>query len=99
MAPVVLNFLRNIQDACRDSSTPLTVCGEMAGDPISAMALLGIGIERLSMSAVGVGPVKAMVRSIHLGELVSYQSRLLSGSAASIRRHLRGFARDHGIEV
>ncbi len=99
MAPAVLNFLRDIQDACRDSSTPLTVCGEMAGDPISAMALLGIGIERLSMSAVGVGPVKAMVRSIHLGELVSYQSRLLSGSAASIRRHLRGFARDHGIEV
>ena len=99
MAPVVLNFLRDIQDACRDSSTPLTVCGEMAGDPISAMALLGIGIERLSMSAVGVGPVKAMVRSIHLGELVSYQSRLLSGSAASIRRHLHGFARDHGIEV
>ncbi|MEL0013288.1 MAG: phosphoenolpyruvate--protein phosphotransferase, partial [Alphaproteobacteria bacterium] len=99
MAPAVLNFLKDIQDACRDSSTPLTVCGEMAGDPISAMALLGIGIERLSMSAAGVGPVKAMVRSIHLGELVSYQSRLLSGSAASIRRHLRGFARDHGIEV
>jgi len=71
----------------------------MAGDPVAAMALLGLGYERLSMSAVGVGPVKAMVRSLSLNDLVGYQARLLHSSAPSIRRHLRGFARDHGVEV
>ena len=66
LAPAVLNFLKKIADSCRDSGTQLTVCGEMAGDPVAAMALLGLGYERLSMSAVGVGPVKAMVRSLSL---------------------------------
>ncbi|MBO6784632.1 MAG: peptidase, partial [Alphaproteobacteria bacterium] len=99
LAPAVLNFLQGIVEACAQAEKPLTVCGEMAGDPISAMALLGLGIDRLSMSAAGVGPVKAMVRSVDVRELVDYQSRLLRGSAPSIRRHLRGFARDHGIEA
>lgn len=99
LAPAVLNFLKKIADSCRDSGTQLTVCGEMAGDPVAAMALLGLGYERLSMSAVGVGPVKAMVRSLSLNDLVGYQARLLHSSAPSIRRHLRGFARDHGVEV
>jgi phosphotransferase system enzyme I (PtsP) len=99
LAPAVLNFLKRVADECRETGTQLTVCGEMAGDPVAAMALLGLGYERLSMSAAGIGPVKAMIRSLSLGDLSAYQSRLLHSSAPSIRRHLRAFARDHGVDL
>ncbi len=99
LAPAVLNFLKRVADECRANGTHLTVCGEMAGDPVAAMALLGLGYERLSMSAAGIGPVKAMVRSLSLGEFAAYQSRLLHSSVPSIRRHLHAYARDHGVEV
>lgn len=99
LAPAVLNFLGQVAAECHRGETPLTVCGEMAGDPLAAMALLGLGYERLSMSAAGVGPVKAMIRSLSLKDLQAYQSGLLRSGAPSIRRHLRDFARDHGIEA
>lgn len=99
LAPAVLNFLKQVADQCRESGTELTVCGEMAGDPVAAMALLGLGYERLSMSAAGVGPVKAMVRSLSVQDFAAYQTRLLHSSLPSLRRHLKGFARDHGVEV
>lgn len=99
LAPAALIFLKNVCNSCRDAGTQLTVCGEMAGDPVAAMALLGLGYERLSMTAVSVGPVKAMVRSLPLEDLMAYQDRMLHSSAPSIRRYLQGFARDHGVEV
>lgn len=99
LAPAVLNFLGQIAAKCHKSGTPLTICGEMAGDPLAAMALIGLGYDRLSMSAAGLGPVKAMIRSLSLTDLQAYQSGLLQSGAPSIRRHLRDFARDHGIEA
>ena len=99
LAPAALIFLKNVCNSCHDAGTQLTVCGEMAGDPVAAMALLGLGYERLSMTAVSVGPVKAMVRSLPLEDLMAYQDRMLHSSAPSIRRYLQGFARDHGVEV
>lgn len=99
LAPAVLKFLGQVADECHSNATPLTVCGEMAGDPLAAMALIGLGYERLSMSAAGVGPVKAMIRSLSLTDLQAYQAGLLHSGAPSIRRHLRDFARDHGVEV
>ena len=99
LAPAVLKFLGQVAAECRNNATPLTVCGEMAGDPLAAMALIGLGYDRLSMSAAGVGPVKAMIRSLCLADLQAYQAGLLHSGAPSIRRHLRDFARDHGVEV
>ena len=46
---------------------PLGVCGEMGGRPLEAMALIGIGIERLSITPAAVGPIKAMIRSLDAG--------------------------------
>ena len=44
------------------ADTPVTLCGEMAGKPISAMALIGLGYRSISMSPASIGPVKAMLR-------------------------------------
>lgn len=99
LAPAVLNFLKNIADTCGETGTELTVCGEMAGDPVSAMALLGLGYRRLSMSPANIGPVKAMVRSIAIENVVDYLNVQLRSPVPSLRPHLRAFAQDHGVEV
>ena len=99
LSPAVLNFLRQIAEECEAHAVDLTVCGEMAGDPVAAMALIGIGFRRLSMSPANIGPVKAMIRSMSVEGMTDYLEGLLHAPHPSIRSHLRGFARDHGVEV
>ena len=43
---------------------PVGVCGEMGGRPLEAMALIGIGVEKFSITPAAVGPIKAMIRSL-----------------------------------
>src|SRR6185503_73149 len=64
LSPAILRFLRRIVRACDKYEVPLGVCGEMGGRTLEAMALVGIGIRRLSITPVAVGPVKAMIRSL-----------------------------------
>ncbi len=99
LSPAILAFMRQITEACDAADTPVTVCGEIAGDPLTAMALMGIGIRALSMSPANIGPVKAMILSLDLSTVSSYLNTLFPSSAASIRPHLKAFARDHGVTV
>ena len=48
--------LKSIGDACRESGTPVSVCGEIAGRPLEAFALIALGFDRLSMPPAGIGP-------------------------------------------
>jgi phosphotransferase system enzyme I (PtsP) len=43
----------------------MTVCGEMGGRQLEALALLGVGIRRLSITPAGVAPIKDMVRRVN----------------------------------
>ena len=99
LAPAVLNFLGEIAQRCGDSETDLSLCGEMAGDPLAAMTLIGLGFRNLSMSAPSIGPVKAMVRSLDVGALQSYLGGLKDSADHSLRDQLKGFAADHGVLV
>lgn len=103
LAPPVLSLLRHLVQTCRAArggkGIPLTLCGEMAGDPLEAMALIGLGFRQLSMAAPNVGPVKAMVRSIALGHLAEYLSELRESCDHSLRSKLLAFARDHGVAL
>ena len=99
LSPAILTFITQICEKCRAADVPVTVCGEMAGDPLAAMALIGLGIRELSMSPANIGPVKAMVLSLELATMSSYLQTLLTSPAPSIRSHLRSFALDHGITV
>ena len=58
-----LRALRSIVEAL-DGEVPVTLCGELAGQPLAAMALIGLGYRSLSMSADAIGPVKAMILSL-----------------------------------
>ncbi|MDH3737734.1 MAG: peptidase, partial [Alphaproteobacteria bacterium] len=99
LSPAILNFIAQVNDACRAAAVPVTVCGEIAGDPLAAMALIGIGIRELSMAPANVGPVKAMVLSLDAATMSSYLQTLLGSAASSIRPHLKSFARDHAITI
>ncbi len=61
-----LRAIRHIVRACEDYNVSLTMCGELAGRPIDALALLSIGLTRLSMSASSIGPVKEMILRLNL---------------------------------
>ncbi len=96
-----LRLLRQIARAGAASGTPVTLCGELAGRTVSAMALLGVGYRSISMSAAAIGPVKAMLRELPLAELTKLMDEMLAGSAAScdIRAALRAFAEEHRIPL
>ena len=99
LSPAMLSFLRRIAEACDAAGVPLSVCGEMAGRPLEAMALLGLGVRTLSMSGPAVGPVKAMVRSLSLPPLRDFMDSLYRRAERSVRERLRGFAIDHGVVI
>lgn len=70
--PSVLRLIQFTTEAALRARIPISVCGEMAGDPRFTALLLGLGIRELSMSAQSVGPVKQRVREI---ELAAAQNR------------------------
>jgi len=96
-----LRVLRQIVQAGQATHTPVTLCGELAGRPISAMALLGIGYRSISMNAASIGPVKAMLSELPLQKL----SELLDAALANhngktdIRAELKQFASEHDIPL
>jgi len=95
----VLSFLRHIVIRCRAHDTPLTLCGEMSGKPLEAMALVGVGLRRISMSPAAVGPVKMMVRSLDAAKLEAFMEGLYDLPDRSVRAQLASFADAHGVIV
>ncbi|HEY9148627.1 MAG TPA: putative PEP-binding protein, partial [Gammaproteobacteria bacterium] len=61
--PAVIGALRMVMDGAKKHRLPVSVCGEMAGDPAAALLLLGLGINSLSMSASSLLRIKWVIRS------------------------------------
>lgn len=99
LSPAMLSLLATVAESCRRVNVPVTVCGEMAGQPLEAMALVGLGYRALSMTASSVGPVRTMVRSLHAAPTGEFLRSLLDGSEHSLRGRLRAYARDHEIRI
>ncbi|WP_443970943.1 phosphoenolpyruvate--protein phosphotransferase [Sphingobium sp. CR28] len=95
----IMRFLNRVVSACRAHQVPVGVCGEMGGRTLEAMALLGIGIHRLSITPASVGPVKAMIRSVNAEQLSSFMSDMLAGGNGNIRGPLQQWAADQNIEL
>ena len=99
LSPALLRLLHFVVEKARPAGVDLAVCGEMAGRPVEALALLAIGVRALSMSPGAIGPVKAMIRSLDLGEATSFMRAALSHPDRPMRETLRLFAADHAIEI
>ena len=101
LAPPMLRALKSIADAGRARNVPVTLCGELGGKPLTALALLAIGFRHLSMSPSSLGPVKAMLLSLDVADAAAHVDRLISRSdgAASIRPDLAAYAERHNLPV
>ena len=95
--PASLTLIRLIVQSAAENSGDLSLCGEMAGRPLDAMALLGLGLRTLSMQPGQIGPVKMMIRSLHLGEVSAFVDRLCNRTDHSLRTRLSAFAAERGI--
>ncbi len=94
-----LRILRQIVVKANEYDRPVTLCGELAGRPLPAMALAGIGFRSLSMASSSIGPVKAMLRDLDLGKLSAALIAALEEpiGGQTIRELLIDFADSHGI--
>ncbi|EJJ25389.1 phosphoenolpyruvate--protein phosphotransferase [Rhizobium sp. CF142] len=102
--PLERPFLRLLRDIVRGADrnkTPVTLCGELAGKPISAMALLGVGFRSISMSPASIGPVKAMLLGLDAEALTKAVNEALDDRNATVpmREVLARFAESHNIPL
>lgn len=99
LSPSILRFLARVAGQCRAADVPVAVCGEMGGRPLEAMALIGIGIDRLSITPAAVGPVKAMARSLDRAPLMEAMRGWLADPRAPLRDTLAEWAARHSVEL
>jgi len=93
LSPPALRALKAIWEACVETGTPVSVCGEMAGRPLEAFVLVALGFERLSMPPAGIGPVKQMVLSCDREAARRGVEGLLRSAAGSVRGEIEALAR------
>jgi phosphotransferase system enzyme I (PtsP) len=99
LSPPALRALKSIRDACVETGTPVSVCGEMAGRPLEAFALVALGFERLSMPPAGIGPVKQMVLSCDRGAARRAIEGFLRSAGGSLRGEIESLARKLFVAV
>ena len=89
--PAHLTLIHLAVQSAQRHHIELSVCGEMAGDPIAALALVGLGVRSLSMTAPSIGAVKRAIRGISLAQLEEpTRAALGDASAAAVRERFAG---------
>ncbi len=96
-----LRALRQIVRTAGKAGLPVTLCGELAGNPLAAMTLIALGYRSLSMSPAAIGPVKAMTQALPAGELAAALDAMLdaSGPGNDLRGALSAFAEKEAIPL
>jgi phosphotransferase system enzyme I (PtsI) len=79
--PAVLRTLKYIVDEAHKQRVPVSVCGEMAGDPVFAPLLLGLGVDSLSMSSAWIPSVKYIVRAMTMADAKALADEALTMSS------------------
>ncbi len=99
LSPSILRFLSRVVGPTRAAGVDLAVCGEMGGRPLEALALIGLGIDRLSITPAAVGPIKAMVRSLDRSAATAFVTGLLANPPRDMRSALTDWALENGVEL
>jgi phosphotransferase system, enzyme I, PtsP len=97
----VLRALRDIAEKSRQYGKPVTVCGELASQPIGALALTALGYRSLSLTPSAVGPVKAMLLDLDCRKISEFLSPLIEkpNAAVPIRAQLEKFAASEALQI
>lgn len=99
LSPSILRFLARVIAPAREAGVTLAVCGEMGGRPLEAMALIGLGIDRLSITPAAIGPIKAMVRSLDHAACRAFVAELVARPPRDMRAALTDWAGAHGVDL
>jgi phosphoenolpyruvate-protein phosphotransferase len=75
--PAIFRVLQNVFSACQRTGTPVTLCGEMAGQPRAVLVLLGMGLRRFSMSPAFVPTIKALLASVTTAQAERFAHHVL----------------------
>lgn len=94
-----MRVMREIVVKADQHKVSLGLCGEMAGRPMEALALLGLGFRAISMSPASIGPVKAMILSANAQDTEEFTLGLLDKNCTTIRNELMEFARKNDIRI
>jgi phosphotransferase system enzyme I (PtsI) len=89
LAPPVLRVLRSVIEACNKSGTPVTLCGEMAGQPRAFVLLLGMGLRSFSMSPAFIPSVKELASKLSIRtakNIVRHAARLKT--TTNVKRYM-----------
>jgi len=84
--PAVLRLLKQVSAAAHHARIPLAMCGEMAGDPLYAAILLGLGFDHLSMNVASIPWVKKVVRSVRMYDAVELAQLIMQQPTAALAR-------------
>jgi phosphotransferase system enzyme I (PtsI) len=77
--PAVLRLVQEVIEAGRLTDTPVSMCGEMAGDERFVPLLIGMGLRRFSMQPSALLDVREQLRELHAGQLAEIAARVLAG--------------------
>ncbi|MFO1424165.1 MAG: phosphoenolpyruvate--protein phosphotransferase [Candidatus Competibacteraceae bacterium] len=96
--PVVLAAIRHVIDQARAAGRPISVCGEMAGDPAGALLVMAMGVDSLSMNLGSLLKIKWLIRSVPYSEAQTLLAEVMDlDSAAAIRDRANAFLEQHGL--
>ena len=96
--PSILRFMRRVVKAADEAGVAVGVCGEMGGRRLEALALLGIGIRRLSITPAAVGPIKELVCKTNLADIADAMVGWLANPPENLRAEVQQWALDHGLD-
>jgi phosphotransferase system, enzyme I, PtsP len=99
LSAAALRALASIVEAARRHGKVLTLCGEMAGHPLEAMALIGLGFRSISMAPAAIGPVKSMILSLDAAAIERKVGDILEDGDGNIRGILKRFAEANDIDL
>ncbi len=99
LSPAILRFLRRVVAGTVGHDVQLGVCGEMGGRRLEALALIGLGVRRLSITPAAVGPIKELVRKVDTAEIGQAMAGWLATPPPDMRTTLQKWAEEREIEV
>ena len=93
--PGVLRLIRTTIESAHARGIPVGMCGELAGDPLATVVLLGLGLDSFSMGPISIPLIKRIVRSVRIAEAEAFTRSLVPmGSGAEIEAAVRRWMED-----
>lgn len=94
-----LSFLKECVARAKKSGAPIAYCGEQAADPVTAAALLGVGVTQFSLPATTVGPFRRLTRSLNVADITAWLDKKTAQPGESLRKEFAAFLNKNGVNL